>query len=73
VSELTREQVQAALGMAKAIADAIRELGSVPAGELYARVMGYMSHESFEGIVGSLVKTGLVTRANHVLTWVGPK
>lgn len=73
MSEPTREQVQAALGMAKAIADAIRELGSVPAGELYARVMPYMTHETFEGVVGSLVKTGLVKRANHVLTWQGPK
>lgn len=64
----------AALHVARAIADAIRELGEVPAGHLYAQVMAQMSLGTFEQIVGLLVDAGLVRRApSHLLVWVGLK
>jgi hypothetical protein len=72
-------QQQATLAICAALADAIRDLSAtsplrgVPAGELYARVMGHVSLETFESIVGVLVRAGLVSRTNHLLAWVGPR
>lgn len=73
MAEVTRQQVEAAIQVAKAIADAIRDLGEVPSGELYARVMGHLTLANYEKVIDSLVGAGLVKReANHLLRWVGP-
>jgi hypothetical protein len=70
--DLPSSQEAAALAVAKAVAEAIRELGSVPAGHLYAVLMARMSLETFEKIVGALVGAGLVRRdGSHLLTWTG--
>ena len=53
------------------IADAIRELGSVPSGHLYAQVMGHMTLDNYNAIIASLVGTGLVQNNGHLLTWIG--
>lgn len=67
------KQRQAAIAMTRALAEAIRDLKEVPAGHLYAQVMGHLSLETFESIIGILVGAGLVTRAgSHMLTWTGP-
>jgi len=67
------EKVSAAVRAVAAIAEAIRELGQVPAGHLYAKLMGSMSLDQFEKIISILVKAGLVKRdASHLLHWVGP-
>ena len=59
--------------MAATVGDAIRELGSVPSGHLYARLMGHLSLEEFNEIISTLVRAGLVRRdANHLLVWAGP-
>ena len=71
---LARAVGQVTARRALVVADAIQELGSVPAGHLYAAVMGHMSLETFEGIVGVLVGAKLVRRdASHLLTWIGPR
>jgi len=63
----------AALQAALALTEAIRELGSVPSGELYARVMGTFSIASYENIIRALVNAKLVREdASHLLTWIGP-
>lgn len=62
---------EAALRIAAAVGEAIRDLGSVPSGHLYARLMGQMSLETYEIVIGALVKAGLVTKKNNLLTWVG--
>jgi hypothetical protein len=68
----TREQA-AALEICLAVADSIRALGSVPAGHLYATVLGHMSLESFEAVIRTLIRSGVVRRdASHLLTWIGP-
>jgi hypothetical protein len=69
----TKEQVRAALDAVVAVADLIRALGSVPSGELYARLMGHMDLETYDKIIGILKRAGLVAESNHRLTWVGPK
>lgn len=72
-SEL-ESQAQAVAGAVLAIAECIRSLGSVPSGHLYARLMGHMSLETYEGVIGLLIEAGKVKRhSNHLLEWVGPQ
>lgn len=56
----------------EALADTIRELGSVPAGHLYAATMNYLNLAQFEAIIGKLVSQKRVRRdRSHLLTWIG--
>jgi hypothetical protein len=58
----------------RAIADAIRELGTVPAGTIYAVVMGKISLEAFEKILGILKGAQLIEQdQSSLLRWIGPK
>jgi len=66
-------QEKAALAIVLAVGEAIKELGSVPSGHLYAHMMGRMSLETYNKIIALLVKTGAVKEENHLLTWVGKK
>lgn len=60
------------MGQVLALAEAIQDLGQVPAGHLYAGVMSHMSLEEFEWAIDRLVFTKLVSRAGtHLLTWIG--
>jgi hypothetical protein len=56
---------------ALAIAEAIRELGSVPSGHLYARLMGQLAIEEYNAIIAVLKGAELVTEEAHVLSWIG--
>lgn len=59
--------------IAVACAETIREAGSVPSGVLYAGLMAHgVTMTQYEAIVATLLRTGLVEQASHVLTWVGP-
>ena len=69
---MENKDVVGALKIAVAVGDTIRELGSVPSGELYSRVMGHMDVHSFEKIITALVGAGLVRQHNFLLTWIGP-
>jgi len=65
-------EIKAALQVTAAVAEAIRELGNVPSGHLYAHLMGRLSLQQYESIIGLLKQTGLVTESGHELTWIGP-
>ena len=67
----TQNDVKAALGILRAVADAIRELGEVPSGHLYAHLMSKLSLEQYEQVIDVLKQAGLITESNHLLTWVG--
>lgn len=54
------------------MAEAIRELKSIPSGHLYAVVMEQMNLQQFQVIISILKRAGLVSEANDVLTWIGP-
>ncbi len=70
---MTSEQLAGGIRTVAAVAEAIRELGSVPAGELYAAMMpAGITLESFERIVGILTRAALVRESGHVLHWIGP-
>ena len=73
MSNVTAEQVTAGIRMAAAVGEAIRDLGSVPSGHLYARLMGRMSLETYNKLITILKQANLVEENNHLLTWVGPK
>ena len=64
-------EVKAALGILIAVADAIRELGEVPSGHLYAHLMSKLSLEQYEQVIATLKQAGLITESNHLLSWVG--
>ena len=68
----TREQITAAIEMAKAVGDTIRDLGSVPSGELYARLMGHMTLNTYNMLIERLKGAGVVKEEAHLLTWIGP-
>lgn len=55
------------------VADTICGLHEVPEGVLYAQTMMYFeSLAPFTAIIQSLIHAKLVTRKNHLLTWIGP-
>ena len=67
------EKIKAALAMVRAVADAIKALGSIPSGHLYAQVMGAMGLDEYEWVIRQLVGAGLVKQAQSgLLTWVEP-
>lgn len=71
--KVTKEEARAALEIVMAVGDAIKELGEVPSGHLYARLMGRMNLDTYNRIIGTLKGAGLVSEENHLLSWVGPR
>jgi len=67
-----QERIEVVVGIVVAVAETIKELGSVPSGHLYARLMGHMNLETYEGIIGVLVRKGMVRQEpSHLLVWTG--
>ena len=65
----SKQQVAAYMAMCEAVADAIRGLGTVPAGHLYARVIDRMTLDMFTSVIGTLVRAGAVIEQGHLLRW----
>ena len=68
---ITKGQILAAVETTKAVAEAIRELGSVSDGTLYAGVMSHLDLKQYRAIIEILVQAGLITNTNHRLVWIG--
>jgi hypothetical protein len=68
---MSNAQVNAALQVVIAVGEAIKELKSVPSGHLYTHLSGQMDLDTYNKVIGILVKTGAVKNENHLLTWVG--
>jgi len=67
-------QLNATLNVVQAIAETIRELGEVPSGELYARLVGKLDLPDYEEVIRILKETGLVTETpGHLLRWNEPE
>jgi hypothetical protein len=75
MAEVTKEQVRGAVDTVLVLAEAVRELGEVPSGELYAVAMSAgLSLESYQKVLGILKRANLVEETpGHLLRWVGPK
>jgi hypothetical protein len=67
---MTSEQIQSAITAVSEIGKVIRDVKRIPSGHLYAQLMGVLSLEKFEIIIGLLKKTGLVTEQNNELIWI---
>jgi len=65
-------QTAAALtGILLALTEAIRSLGEVPSGHLYARVMAYLPIEVYDAAIGLIVGSGVVEKRGDLLVWKG--
>jgi hypothetical protein len=66
------DKTTAAVRVCAAVAEAIRSLGEVPSGHLYARLMSDMDLATSQRIIAALVGAGLVRQDDsHLLTWIG--
>jgi len=67
----TEQKVSGAKAIA-AVGTAIKELGTVPSGELYTRLMSYVSINVYNKIIGILENVGAITvDSQNVITWIG--
>lgn len=62
--------VLSAVNILQGVAEAIREVGEVPSGVLYSRLMGIMSLQQYEKIIGILKGAGVVAESGCLLRWV---
>jgi hypothetical protein len=67
---MTKKQILATFEVTRAIADAIRELKSVPSGHLYAQVMNHLSLEQYTKIIDLLKSNRLIEERNSELAWI---
>jgi hypothetical protein len=67
------KKIAAAIDVVLVLADAIREAQQIPSGVLYGMLLGKVSLEGYQSVIGVLKRAGLVSEANHLLTWVGPE
>lgn len=65
------EKIEGALPVYRAVADAIKAMGAVPAGHLYAVLMGKLDLNTFNKIIGTLTGAGVVERKGDLLIWKG--
>jgi hypothetical protein len=61
----------ATIRIVSALGQAIRDLGSVPSGHLYASVMGSLNLSEYQAAIGILIQAKLVEDRHHLLVWVG--
>ena len=73
MTNITAAQAKAATSILFAVAETIRELGSVPSGHLYARLMDRMTHSAYQEMIDVLTRAGVVEVKNFMVTWKGPK
>ena len=68
----TEADARKTLMLAITTSEAIRTAGTIPSGTLYAMMLGQMSLAFYEGLIDQLVRSGLVRKDSHLLTWIGP-
>jgi hypothetical protein len=70
----TKETVNSAVNVVLAVSEAIRELGRVPSGQLYAHLCGKFSLSQYESILSILERAGVIQVSNaKEIVWTGPK
>lgn len=73
ITMATEQQRQDAMyEIVAAVYMAIKESGSmgIPSGHLYAALMGKLSLDSYQAIIGILVETGKISNNHHLLVAV---
>ena len=72
LDKITKQaKVEAAIGILRALTEAIRDLGQVPNGHLYANLMGKMSFEDYSMAIEIIKGSGLIKEVVNELIWVG--
>ncbi len=66
---MTKDQLSSALNVLMAVADAVKEAKSIPAGTLYAVLMGKVDKQGFDSIIRTLVNSGVIRYESHLLIW----
>ena len=69
--EMKKIQARAAIELIKTVADAIKEVGRIPSGHLYAAMMNTLSLEQYNDLIALLKRTNLIEEANNELIWRG--
>ena len=72
---MTPQQIQAVRAIARSIVAAVREVGTAPAGPMYAALMGQgCTLNQFQQIMGQLVRAGVLTHDVYADTYcIGEK
>ncbi|HLZ39422.1 MAG TPA: hypothetical protein VKQ11_00575 [Candidatus Sulfotelmatobacter sp.] len=69
----TQEQLKAGAAVIMAVAETIREAGECPSGTIYAVLMGRVTFQGYEKILGILKGAGLIeVLPSHLIRWIGP-
>lgn len=66
---VTKEEVKRALQIVQVLGAAIMEAKTIPSGTLYAGVMAKISLSEYQSAISVMVKAGIITESNYVLTW----
>ena len=69
---MTPQQIQAVREAGKALVATVKEMGAggAPSGPMYAALMGKLSLNQYEVIMGTLVKHGYLRKEGHVYYFV---
>lgn len=67
MSQVTQKKT-ALVETLKALYEAILASGGIPSGHLYARLMGHMTLDQYNTLIGLLKTYGMVTESGYFLT-----
>lgn len=68
----TPEQQKSAVAVVMAVAETVREAKRCPSGTVYAVLMGRVTMNGYEKILGILKRSGLIEETKgHELVWIG--
>jgi hypothetical protein len=65
----TTTHIASGIKVLAALAEAIREAGTIPSGHLWAASMGHMDFETYSKAIRMLAQAGVIKTSNHTLTW----
>lgn len=67
------DQIASAVLVVAAVAEVVRQVGSIPSGNVYANLCGMITLPQYESILTTLKNAELISESPaHLLTWIGP-
>ena len=69
--EDVKRAIRARIEVCLALRDAIKELGSIPSGHLYANVCGSIDLQTYTWAIEQIKAAGLIEERTHLLVFVG--
>jgi len=68
-TKINKEEIHAALNILQALTETIRDLKTVPNGELWVHCMRKISFSDYTRAIEMIKNTGLVVEKNNQLIW----